>query len=288
MQTILRYLAIVTLIAVIDSCAVRDHLVPETNSCQTTEFMGLLDYYLIPPGETVQIGQTVTSHQFATIPVIDILKVGDLSFAVGYPNYFITYEYDSEGRVKKKAYGGPLYSKERSTSEYTYEPGKVTETYTVYNFRPEPYVETRIHMLNSDGVEEKDNLTFVNGFITEERYSGYTIRNTVQNGNIVKKEYTSTDPQGQVGLATYEFDLSKPNPIPAFFPIFAAPSPFKLNQNMLTRVIDDSDTRDNVDPYIIEYQYIKTDLGVYEVQIVHKPNDDRITYNINGYKQSCQ
>ncbi|GAB3919470.1 hypothetical protein [Larkinella terrae] len=289
MHTFLRSVAIVTLIAVADSCAVRDHLAPETSSCRTTEFLGDLDYYVIPDGETVQIGQSVLGLSGNMIPVISIVKAGGTSLAVGYPEYTITYEYDSEGRVKKTATGGRLYRNERFTSEFSYAPNQVTEIYSAYNFRPEPYVETRVHMLNADGIEEKPNFSYANGLITEERYANYTIKNTIENGNIVKSENIPVDPSsGQQGLKTYEYDLSQLNPLPVFYPILAAPAPFKPNRNLLLKITDDDQVLDNIGPYVIEYSYVTNDWGFFQIEKVNRPNDNRISYNINGYKLSCQ
>lgn len=288
MHTILRCFFLAGLIVIADSCAIRDHLVPETGRCQTTEFLGDLEYYVIPPGETVNIGQTLLSGLGNTLLVTEIFKAGDMSFAVGSQAYTITYEYDSEGRIKKTVTSGRLYRNERIVSELSYSGNTVTEIRSTYNFRPEPYVETKIHMLNADGIEEKPNMTYENGLIKEERYENYTIKNTIENGNIVKSENIPVDNPDAKGLKINEFDLSQLNPLPVFYPIFAAPSAVKSNRNLLLKITDDNQVLDNVGPYVIEYSYVKNDWGFYEIRKVIRPNEERISYSINGYKQSCQ
>ncbi|GAB3269989.1 hypothetical protein GCM10027347_40380 [Larkinella harenae] len=254
------------------SCAVQDHQNPQPVSCRVTEIKSNLDYYKLKPGETVSIGQVVIGRETG-YPVIDIIKIGDDFYAVGGPEVSTTYAYNSEGKVQKSTTTGRALSNSILISEYAYGTNQLTQI-DKQKLRavPDTSVTSRVYNLNSDGLIILDNTTYQNGYIVEERYSGYTTNYTLNNGNVIKREQSNSSTP-----VVYEFDWSKPNPIPNLLPFRG-----KLNINQLIKTY-----YENGQVYE-DHQYIYDANGKikFSIGILKRPQEpDR--YTINHYTFDC-
>ncbi|MFC5407868.1 hypothetical protein ACFPMF_01010 [Larkinella bovis] len=281
MQLRLRSLLGFGFVLLFGSCSLKDHIVPQSSSCEVREINYELDYYKIPNGQTVNIGDIVTGL-FTTFPVMDIITINGSNYAVGGPEYSTHYTYGPDGRVKRSHTSGRSLSNGIFIHEYSYAPNKVTDVYKQWmKTFPDTLVTTQVYNLNSDGVAIRDNITYTNGYVTEERFESYTHTYTLQNGNTIKRVWTAKPGGGFDGLpprtTDYEFDVTAPNPIPTLFPYLGKP-----NQNKMIKEYDrDGNAR-------LDYQYIFDAEGHlnYVIRILIRSNEpDR--YLITGYKQDC-
>ncbi|WP_138991196.1 hypothetical protein [Larkinella sp. C7] len=279
----LRFILPLWFVLLLGACSVQDHVIPSSDSCQVTEFLDGLDYYKLAPGETVTIGQVVTGRLY-TWPVLGIIKIGDDSYAVGGPDAITTYEYDSQGRVKRTVNQTPrAFSGATFYNEYSYEPGKIIVT-TIQDLpvRPKPDTLVRTLQLTSDGLVIDPKVTYENGFVVERRYDAYSQTYTVSNGNVIKFVEGPYYAGSSYLVYDYKFDITKANPIPAIYPFNG-----KSDANLLTEYQSKDQNGDTAD---VKVHYLHEAEGrVYKVDYVKRPQQpdllliDRYTLNCPTY-----
>ncbi|WP_128544813.1 hypothetical protein [Larkinella soli] len=258
------------------SCSVQDHVNPnEPASCRMSLRLSALASLLLPPGQTVAVGEQALSDVSGYFEVREIIQVDGRSYAVGWKSdvYRIgaedsntSYEYDAQGRVKKTV----QHLKRPSwdiTTEYEYFPTEVKLTVTDdRHIYPVPPVYTKILPLNAQGYVIDTNVTY--------NAEGYVIRRgpityEIENGNVVKGE----------GLR-YEYDLSRPNPVPDPITIYGRP-----NRNLRTRAYPDP--ANPPAEYGHHYIYYPNGRLKYEIFTSKYPDQERVGIQINGYEWAC-
>jgi hypothetical protein len=277
MQIFSRYFLPACFILIFGSCSVQDHLAPETPQCRVSFVLNRLDTYLIPPGETVTIGQEVIGISGSYFKVSEILDLNGQLYAIsgkdplyrtGPEESNSSYEYDSQGRVSKA-----IYRSRRPTAtitkEYEYVSPtelKITET-PDYGHFPVPPSYTTSYALNSLGLVIDPTVTFdAEGYVIRQGSTTYTI----SNGNNIG---TSTE--------RFDFDITKPNPIPNPLPFYG-----KANKNMRTDIVAlNSEIK-------VEYEikYIFDDQGnlKYDILLINYPDEETpVRVHINGYEWTC-
>lgn len=281
MHTLLRSFLPACLIFLIGSCAVQDHFPPqETNPCRIRLRLSDLNYRSLQPGETVTVGQQVTGWNEGLFFVRDIQQINGVSYAIGWKDetYRIgaeesntSYEYDAQGRVIKT-----VNRLKRPTANFTYEyiytsPTQIDVKDTPDYFHyPVPLSYHKTYSLNSQGMVIDSNVTYdAEGYVV--RRGPYTY--TIENGNLVR-----ADEGGNI--TTYEYDLTKPNPVPDPVTFFG-----KSDRNLRT------DMHAIIPGVQMEFdlKYIYDSAGRLKYQIrMHKYTDDpRIRLLINGYEWEC-
>ncbi|WP_421830733.1 hypothetical protein [Larkinella sp.] len=278
MHALYRFLLPSCFLILLGSCTVQDHLNPEeSNPCRVSYMLNQLDTYLIPPGETVTLGQQVTGISGSYFIVADILELNGQLYAVsgksevartGGEESNAAFEYDSQGRLSKAVI---RYRRPTATITTVYEylsPTELQITQTDdYGTYPVPPSSTKIVPLNSLGLVIDPNVTY--------DAEGYVTRRGSTNYNIVNGNDIGTDAE------RYEYDLTKPNPIP---------NPFffngKKDKNLRTDIISlDTSTKTEFD-----LKYIYDDQGnlKYDILMFNYPDTDpRMRVHINKYEWSC-
>ncbi|GAB3314591.1 hypothetical protein GCM10027299_02890 [Larkinella ripae] len=258
----------------------QDHLEPQPGSCQVTEFLDGLDYYKLAPGEAVTVGQVVTGRLY-TWPVLGIIKVGNDSYAVGGPDAITTYEYDSQGRVKKTVNRTPrAFSGATFYNEYRYETGEIIVT-NIQDLpvRPKPDTLVRTLQLTGDGLVTDPKVTYANGFVVERRFDNYIQNYTVSNGNVVKFVEGPYYAGSSYRVYDYKFDITKPNPIPAIYPFNG-----KSDANLLTAYQSQDQNGETADVQV--YFLYEANGLVYKVDYVKRPQQADLLL-IKRYTLNC-
>jgi hypothetical protein len=277
MRTVFRYFLPVCFVVLFGSCSIQDHLVPEeSNQCRVILKLFQLDKYLIQPNETVTIGQEVLGEG-GYFTVNEILKFRGNSYAIGWKTAdsrvgaaesSSSYEYDSEGRLKKSV---DQIKRPTATITKVYDyvsptELKITETQDYGHF-PVPPSNTTSYTLDGQGLVIDPNVTY--------NSDGYVI----QRGSISYNIVNGND----LGTATerYDYDITKLNPIPNPFPFYG-----KNDKNLRTGIVS-LDTSIKVE-YELVYIYDTDGRLKYDVLLIDYPDEDpRLRVHLNGYEWSC-
>lgn len=278
MPTVLRYCFPLCFVLLFGSCSIQDHLAPApSNQCRITLRLDDLDTYLIGPNETITIGQRVTGLQ-TDFFVRDILDIDDRKYAIGWKDDVLrvgaeqsntSYEYDSEGRIKKTVTRIKRPTADL-TREYTYTSPtqldvKRTDDYFHY---PVPPSDQATYTLNTQGMVVDPNVTFdAEGYSTRIGPNYYAI----SNGNVVRAEEGSN-------VTIYDYDITKPNPVPDPVPFFR-----KSDRNLRIGM------REENNPAKFTLKYINGPDGQvkYQIRLIEIPDDPRIRILVNGFEWSC-
>ncbi|WP_138989447.1 hypothetical protein [Larkinella sp. C7] len=271
-------LSVISLLIILESCSVQDHLQPAANpykNCLLKEVFDV-DFTKIDADSKLKIGDPLYSWDPDFSKVVDVIVIDGQKYALGSTtNVYHRYKYDSKKRLVEHFYGlRGAKGADVWSFDYSF-PNKLTQKYDHLGFPDQ--TRTITYDLDENGIIMGEPYIYTEyDWFVHRKNNNSSTGIIISDGNLVKIESEG----GVFGKFTidHEYFLTKAN-FPNPFPFFG-----EVDRNLRQRTTGNYEGY----KYITEYRYMFDKEGKVVRKIAIKSADDYKNILITGYEYECR